>query len=373
MEYLLLASFGEVVSYIGYVLIAVLVLLAMITVHEFGHYITGKIFGFGIEEFSIGFGPKLFQKEKKNGELFSVRLLPLGGFCAFKGEDADDPDPTAFNNKKPWQRIIVLISGAFMNYLFALLIIIITFSAYGQSALVTYKMSENPAYSSYCFEEKDIILKANDRNVYMVADLMNAIENKKQGDLVKFTIRRDGEIKEIEVMLRRDTTFSSVEDSFTLYDALGIYYQKDIETGKMTDGGLYQTGIKFGFFQTIGRSVDYSFRLAGSIFIVLKQLITGALGLSSLGGTVTTITVTAEAIKIGGLRYLLNMSSLIGVNLAVFNLLPIPALDGSRVVFTLIEWIRRKPISRRVEGVIHGIGLVLLMCFALLVDLQRCF
>jgi regulator of sigma E protease len=373
MEFLLLANFGEIVSYIGYVLLAVLVLLAMITVHEFGHYITGKIFGFGIEEFSIGFGPKLFQKEKKNGELFSVRLLPLGGFCSFKGEDADDPDPTAFNNKKPWQRLIVLISGAFMNYLFALLIIVITFFSYGQTALVTYKMSENPAYSSYSFAEKDVILKANGKNVYMVPDLMSAIEDKEQGDLVKFTVRRAGEIKDIEVMLRCDTDFSSVEDAPTLYDALGIYYQTNSETGEMTDVGLYQTGIKFGFFRTIGRSVDYSFRLAASIFTVLKQLITGALGIGAIGGTVTTITVTADAIKVGGLRYLLNMASLIGVNLAVFNLLPIPALDGSRAVFTLIEWIRRKPISRRVEGVIHGIGLVVLLCFALLVDLQQCF
>ena len=103
MEFLLLTSFAEVMGYVGYIAIALLVLLAMITVHEFGHYIAGKIFGFGIEEFAIGFGPKLFKKKsKQTGELFSIRLLPLGGFCAFKGEDADDYDPTAFNNKKPF-------------------------------------------------------------------------------------------------------------------------------------------------------------------------------------------------------------------------------------------------------------------------------
>ena len=124
MSSLILASFSEVAGYIGYILLAVLVLLVMITVHELGHYIAGKIFGFGIEEFAIGFGPKLFKrKNKKTGEIFSVRLFPIGGFCAFKGEDKDDDDPTAFNNRKPWQRIIVLIAGASMNFILSLLIL----------------------------------------------------------------------------------------------------------------------------------------------------------------------------------------------------------------------------------------------------------
>jgi len=113
--------------------------------------------------------------------------------------------------------------------------------------------------------------------------------------------------------------------------------------------------------------------LAGTVFTVLGQLITGALGIGSLGGTVTTIAVTADAIKLGGLRQILNMMSFIGVNLAVFNLLPFPALDGSRVVFTAIEGVRRKPLNRRIEGLIHTIGLFALLLFAVFVDLQQCF
>ena len=132
MNFNLLATFGEIMQYVGYVALAILVLLVMITVHELGHYIAGKIFKFGIEEFAIGFGPKLFSKKLKSGETLSVRLLPVGGFCAFTGEDQTSEDPTAFNNKKPWQRIIVLISGALMNYILALLIIILMFSVYGQ-------------------------------------------------------------------------------------------------------------------------------------------------------------------------------------------------------------------------------------------------
>ncbi len=374
MNLLLMTSFGEVMSYIGYIALAVLVLLIMITVHELGHYISGKILGFGIEEFAVGFGPKLFSKKKKDGEIFSIRLLPIGGFCAFKGEDKDSDDPTAFNNRKPWQRIIVLISGAFMNYLLALLIIIIMFGAYGQSALMTYKVEDTtPVYTSeYSFSEKDIIIKANGKNAYLTTDLMDAVKNKKEGDIVPFTVRRAGKDVDIKIKLRADTDFKNVEDNVSLFKALGIKYQTD-EDGVLLASGLAMTGLRMGFFKTIAMSFEYSFTLASSIFVVLGQLITGALGIGSLGGTVTTISVTATAIKLGGLRNLLNIASFIGVNLAVFNLLPIPALDGCRVVFTAIEGIRKKPISRRVEGLIHTVGFMLILMFAVFIDLQQCF
>ena len=374
MNLLLMASFGEVMSYIGYIALAVLVLLVMITVHELGHYVSGKILGFGIEEFAIGFGPKLFSKKKKDGEVFSVRLLPIGGFCAFKGEDKDSDDPTAFNNRKPWQRIIVLISGAFMNYLLALLIIIIMFGAYGQSALMTYKVEDTtPIYTSeYSFSEKDIIIQANGKNAYLTTDLMDAVKDKKEGDIVPFTVRRAGQNVDINVKLRADTDFKNVEDNVSLFKALGIKYQTD-EQGNLLASGLAMTGLRMGFFKTILMSFEYSFTLASSIFVVLGQLITGALGIGSLGGTVTTISVTATAIKLGGIRNLLNIASFIGVNLAVFNLLPIPALDGCRVVFTAIEGIRKKPISRRIEGFIHTVGFVLILIFAVFIDLQQCF
>ncbi len=374
MNYLILSSFGQVMSYIGYIALAILILLIMITVHEFGHYVAGKIFGFGIEEFAVGFGPKIFSKKKKNGEIFSVRAFPIGGFCAFRGEDDDSEDETAFNNKKWWQRIIVLVSGAFMNYLLSVVVIIIMFSCYGQTTLVTYKMQDRPneIAEEHCFQDLDIIISAEGKNVYLVTDLLELIKGKEKGELVDFTVRRGRKDVDIKVELRASTHFENVEDMPGLYDALGIYYEAD-KDGLIQEGGMYSTSVRFGFFETIARSFEYSFIIAGTIFTVLGQLITGALGISSLGGTVTTITVTADVIKIGGLRQLLNMMSFIGVNLAVFNLLPFPALDGSRVVFTAIEGIRRKPLNRRVEGLIHTIGLIILLIFAVFVDLQQCF
>lgn len=373
MNYLLLASFGSVMAYIGYILLAILVLLVMITVHEFGHYVSGKALGFGIEEFAIGFGPKLYSKKRKSGEIFSIRAFPLGGFCAFHGEDEDSDDERAFNNKSPWRRIIVLISGALMNYLLAVLVISAMFGIYGQSSLISVKTRpSNEIKEEYLLQDYDVILQADGKNVYILTDLMKAVEDKAKGEKVKFTVYRNGEVVETEVEMRTDTSFTNMEDVQKLYDALGFYYELDGD-GNLINSGLYSTSVRLGFFRTIGRSFDYSFKLAGTIFTILGELLTGKLGISSMGGTVTTIGVTADAIKVGGFRYLLNITAFIGVNLAVFNLLPFPALDGSRVVFSLIEWIFRKPVNRKVEGIIHTVGFILLLLFAVFVDLQRCF
>ena len=377
MEFLFLASFTEILQYAGYVLIAVLVLLVMITVHEFGHYVTGKMLGFGIEEFAIGFGPKIFSKTKKNGEIFSVRLLPLGGFCAFLGEDRDESDPKAFNNKKPWQRLIVLVSGAAMNYIFALLLICIMFGGYGTTALMAYEVSaENPSgitlTEENSFVSRDKIVSANGKNVFIVTDLISAVEGKKAGEEVPFEIVRKGEKKNINVLIRADAEFSSVEDIASLCRSLGIKYSED-ESGALISHGLATTSVKRGFFETIGASFQYSARLAGTVFTVLHQLLTGKIGISSLGGTITTISVAANVIKSGSFWGLLNIASFIGVNLAVFNLLPIPALDGSRALFAIIEWIRKKPLNRKVEGIIHTVGFIAILLFAIFVDLQRCF
>lgn len=371
MDFLYLTTFGEVATYAIYIIIAVLVLLLMITVHEAGHYFAGKIFGFGIEEFSIGFGPKIFSKTKKGGEKFSVRAIPLGGYCAFTGEDGESSDERAFNNKKPWQRIIVLIAGAFMNYVTAIILISLMFGIYGHSAILVHKTDDALPQNEYRLQDNDILVNANGKTVYLLTDLMNSIDGKKQGEDVTFNVYRNGKFQNVTIKLLSDADFKNLEDVQTLCSALGVAYS----TGEddTVSVGFYTTGIKLGFFQTIGHSFGYSLKLAGTVFTVFRQLFTGMLGIKSLGGTVTTITVTASAIKTGGLWSLLNIAGFIGVNLAVFNLIPFPALDGSRVVFTAIEWVRGKPISRRVEGIIHTVGFALILAFAIIIDLQRCF
>lgn len=356
---LLLADFAGVMQTIGSVLLAILVLLIMITVHELGHYVAGKILKFGINEFAIGFGPAIFKRKTKSGEDFSIRVLPLGGFCSFKGEDEDNDAPDAFNNKKPWQRIIVLVSGALMNFVLALLIIMALFGIYGQSTYCVKQMNADTVYEQ-TLKEGDTLISIDGRNIYLGTDLVKPLQGKKAGDVVEIEVLRDGTRQKVDVKIRADANFANSTDVYGALEMLGTNV-------------LSGANIRFNFFETIGRSFEYSFRLGGMIFTVLGELLTGKIGLSSMGGTVTTITMTAEAVRTGGLNFLLIIASYIGVNLAVFNLLPIPALDGSRVVFTVIEWIRKKPINRKVEGYIHFAGLVILMGFAILVDLLHLF
>ena len=413
---------------VGSVLLAILILLAMITVHEFGHYIVGKLLNFRINEFSVGFGPALFKhKNKKTGELFSVRLIPLGGYCAFDGEDGIEetregnaqtpaeapeeafeefrepqtaapeeemkdglseaerliqassttlqPKGEPFTKRPPWARILVLVAGAFMNYIFAVVLILIEFFACGQTLIAVYEVAPaEGAYAAYSLCDQDIILEADGRDVYLTTDLLAALHGKEQGDLVPFTVSRvveweEGVAKrrertEVTVMLRADVKDASSADTALLWRALGAAQD---EEGNFL---MANAAAKFGFFETIGRSFVYSFKIAGSIFRVLGELLTGRLGLDAFGGPVTTISMTAQLASMG-LKYFLEIAGYIGVNLAVFNLLPIPALDGSKVVFTAIEWVRGKPISRKVEAVIHTVGFLLILGFALLVDILQ--
>lgn len=435
---------------IGSIALAVLMLLVMITIHEFGHYIAGKLLHFKIDEFSIGFGPALFKhKNKKSGELFALRLIPLGGYCAFAGEDGLDekappkkqeepfseltesaqsaqesateqsaeastqaPPAVAegekkqedksgyFTNRKPWQRIIVLFAGAFMNYVLAVLLIMICFFAYGQTMIAVYEMAPPETLSAdipteYRLQDLDVLLQVNGKNIYMQTDIAQALNGKKKNEIVTFRVRRainvvkqvdpetgrtqyvsygrEKEPRTVEIMLQSDVHVKNSSDLNSVWEALGIKCEKQFNDEGNETGRTYQLAnavSKFGFFETIGRSFAYSGKIAGSIFHILGELLTGRLGISSLGGPVTTIATTSRVVSMG-FRYFLEIAGFIGVNLAVFNLLPIPALDGSKIVFTVIEWIRGKPISRKVEAIIHAVGFILLLGFAVLVDILQ--
>ncbi len=363
MTYSLLA-FADVLKGIGSVVLAILILLAMITVHEFGHYIVGKLFKFKINEFAIGFGPAIFKrKNEKTGEIFSVRIFPLGGYCAFAGEEGETEnkeDNTLFSNKPPYQRILVLIAGAFMNILLAILCIFTLFFAFGQ---YEYKVTGVPKSEdisvpvAYTLKEEDIIIGIEDKNVYMITDYISILNGKTQGDIVEFTVIRGGEIIDIEVMLQADANFKNFTDTSSLLNSMGVTQMSGVP-------------VKFGFWSMAGRSFAYSYKIAESVFITVGELFTGGLGLDAVGGPITTITMTAK-IASSSFQSFLEITALIGVNLGVFNLLPIPALDGSKVIITAIEWVRGKPMNRNVEAAINLIGFILLFGFAILVDILQ--
>ena len=431
-----LLSFASVMKTVGGIVLAIVILLAMVTIHEFGHYIAGKLLGFKINEFSVGFGPAIFKKRsKKTGITFSLRAIPLGGYCAFDGEDEDltdkekedkkegeddepfedmkaekpqnseneggvseandspsvndtetnkdedeypDPQGARFNDQKPWKRIIVLIAGATMNYLLALFLIILMFACAGRPIYTITKgeipegaLPNSVAVQTYNTGLKtgDAVLKIDGKTMYMATDWLDALNGKKKGEIVEVLVLRDGEKQTVEVTLAEDAVVKNMSDNSAIFFALGIAAREEVD-GKMqlTRGGSLATvTVRDGFFQTIGNSFIYSFKLGGSVLRSLGELLTGKLGIKAMGGPVATISVTAQAAT-SGFASFLNIAALIGVNLAVFNLLPVPALDGCKVIFCIIEWIRKKPINRKVETIINLAGLIFLLGFAVLVD-----
>lgn len=426
---ILSATVGEVFTYIGYVLLALLALMAMIVVHELGHYTAGKLLGFKIDEFAIGFGPKIFKKKnKKTGELFSIRPFPIGGFCAFHGEDADGAlldeqgnqikdangnivkDPDAFNNQKAWKRLVVLFSGAFMNFLSAIVIITIYFSAYGQPLPYVVGTYDGAAYDNV-FLTGDAILSVNGKQINLMSqeDLDNAFKN--VGDNATFYILRDGkrikinaqkhyyypledgdyivsvngETLETPIYYTDFETHYDTTDPLLLtierYDAEGRVVERSsmkVQKGVNPDDseGYYSYGfgitrtiarVKLPFFLAFGRAWGFSFFIVFKILASLGALITGKIGVESAGGTITTIMTMAKVSALGFDSFLY-VVAIISANLAVMNLLPFPALDGSRMLFTLIEMVFRKPVPRKVEGIIHTVGLILLLVLAVFLD-----
>jgi len=404
----------------------------MIVVHELGHYTAGRLLGFKIDEFAIGFGPAIFKRKiKKTGVLFTIRPFPIGGFCSFHGEDEDGAlldekgekvkdengktvkDPDAFNNQKPWKRLIVLFAGAFMNFISAIVIITIYFAAYGQPLPSVVGVYPN-ANSENVFQTGDVILNINGKQINIISDedIINAFS--KVGDSAKFKVLRNG--KRISVNASKfyyspfeegdfithlngkelahpvpytqlDTlegadTDKAITLTLAAYDADGKISSTSnvtVQKGANPDDaeGYYSYGFgitrslartKLPFFLAFGRSFSFCFFIVFKILASLGALITGKLGAEAAGGTLTTIGVMAKVSSLGFDSFLY-VVAIISANLAVMNLLPFPALDGSRMLFTLIEMIFRKPVPRKVEAVIHTVGLILLIVLTVFLDI----
>ena len=379
-----LLSFVSTLKYIGYIFIAILILLLMVLIHELGHYIAGKILKFKINEFSVGFGPKLLQKTKKNGEKVSLRLFPLGGYCAFEGENEDGTDnPQAFNNQKPWKRLIVLFSGAFFNFLSAIIFSFILLLCNGYD-LVQVKNINNTSINYEQLQTGDVIygidgvkidfVKDNSFNLLITSEIKENY-NKYGGDLsslssfveeektfyistqpLVYNVKRDGDKIEVQGYIN------------VIYNDKGEYSGWTMLTSNQENPTEFDIGTyKYGFGESLVQCVPFTCRWAWKVLIIFGQLLTGQLGLETLGGPITTIDMIASGVSQSA-SFILLLLPLIAVNLAVFNLLPIPALDGFQMIFVTIEWIRKKPIKREVINLINNIGLFVLLGFVLIVD-----
>lgn len=421
-------------SKILYILLALLILMVLITVHEFGHYIAGKIFKFKINEFAIGFGKAIYKKTRKSGEVFSIRILPLGGFCAFEGEDEDNPGHDAFNSKPAWQRLIVLFSGVFFNFIFGVLTsaIYLMVAGYGvpvisaarnetiaQNLLVGDKIVavNDRAIEAYRpvadlladysgdagltltiereGEQFDIYIeKLNcEAGYFFVADSTKiegnlyistdggttfeaySVDSFKQ-DIINAAIQTDAEEKTTPVLTKqyyRLVENESGEKVYTVYDAASMITDQVITLGgKGTTLGIvyYQVAQKYGFFESLGKAWPFAFYICKTILGALGGIFTGATALKDLGGTITTISTIAEFSAINPL-IILYLFPMLSLNLAIFNILPIPALDGARMCFVLWEAITKKPVNRKVEGIIHTVGLFVLLGLVIFLDVYH--
>lgn len=364
-----------------YILLAIVVLLFMVLVHELGHYIAGKILKFKITEFSIGFGKAIFSHtSKKTGEKFSLRIFPLGGYCSFYGEEEDGKgDEQSFNNQKPWKRIIVFLAGVTMNFITAIIFswILLCSVGYDTPQIIGYSNNINVGV----FEEGDIVRSVDGTKIdFAFGDTFNsAITKQKQkakefyesedyleGSRYSFhmTVTRDGQDLDIIVAVvpYNITQIDEETGESVTITAYVIGLESDVA------GKVCTTAYKYGFFEGLGRSFSMAFGFAWVVLKSLWMLITFQIPITEMGGTITTIATMAEYSQ-QNLANMLIFIPLISANLAVFNLLPFPALDGAHVLFTTIEWIRRKPINRKVENTIHFVGICILFAFVVLVDI----
>ncbi len=352
------------------ILIAILIFGALIFIHEFGHYTAARFFRVTIHEFAIGMGPKLFSRvSKKTNIRYSLRLFPIGGFVAMAGEDEESDDPGALCNKPVWQRIIITAAGALMNLItgFLLMAILVTSSQnlYGTrvSGFVTESVS---LYDGLM--ENDEITHVNGTRVHVLADLVYTIMHDADNPETR-TVTVDGEEFEIptvsvDLTVRRDGKTVELDNVSFWQSVQGghIYGSRDfnVHTEPKTLGNI----IKQTYFQSVNTVV--------MIWESFIDMFSGEYSVKDLSGPVGVTGAIAEAAKVS-LASVVNMTVFITINLGLFNLLPVPALDGGRLFFQLIELIRGKPVNPKIEGYIHFAGLVLLMALMVFVVFQDIF
>ncbi len=346
------------------IIIFILIFGIIIAVHELGHFIAAKSCGVFVEEFAIGMGYSIFSLKKKD-TLYSIRILPFGGYCKMKNEDEKSDDEDSFSNATKLKKFIILFAGAFMNFLLAVFIFfIISLFSYISTTNIESVAENSPAYEAG-LQAGDKIYKINDKRVRIFEDISYLIQL--EGDsTIKMTVERDNELLDFYVT-------PSLQDGSYI---IGIY--SNAKAPFISKG--YEGLEKSTFFEAIYNGYWKTVFTVKSIFEGLIDLvsfnvelkdITGPIGLAPIIGE-----TYAEAITYGiksVILTMLNLTAILSFNIGIINLLPIPALDGGRILFLFIELIRRKPIPPEKEGVIHFVSFVILIAFGILIAFKDLF
>ena len=336
------------------ILVAILCFGVIIMIHEAGHFFVAKKCGIRVLEFSIGMGPAIFSK-KYHGTKYSLRAFPIGGYCAMEGEDADSRDPKAFRKQAVWKRMLVTVAGAVMNLILGfILIVVVTLmdSAITTTTIADFhedKNGNNISTSSEWLQKDDRFIKINGLSIYTANDISYALQND-DCDTFTVVVERAGQQVTLENVKFLDTETKGLLDFY-------VYGQE----------------------KTFSNVTSYCFRnfatTARLIWISFFDLISGKYGFHDLSGVVGIIDATQEVVAMRETLHdkaltLFDLMSFITINVGIFNLIPFPALDGGRMVFLIIEAIRRKPVPAKVEAGVHFAGLAALMLLMVAITFQ---
>ena len=326
------------------IIIALVMFMFLVLVHEFGHFIVAKLSGIQVNEFSIGMGPSVANIKKKE-TLYSIRAIPLGGYVAMEGEDEASEAPNSYTNAKAYQKFLTILAGPLMNLLTAFLIFL-AISTYTGAAtrVVDEVLDDSPAMVSG-LQVGDEILSVNQKNSPSFAYVSQYI-NESQGSPISLEVKRNG-----EKILISNIIPEKKDDQYLIGFTVGT-------TKKLS------SLISEAFYRVI-----FIIQL---LWLTLKQLFTGVLGLNAVSGPIGVISQVGQAANLGAIP-LLNFLALISVNLAFFNLLPIPALDGSKLLFIAIEKIIGRKINPKFEQTITIVGFILLLGLIFIVSIKDVF
>ena len=351
-----------------FVLAAILIFGVLIAVHELGHFLAAKACGVPVHEFSIGMGPAIWQKETEETK-YSLRILPIGGFCAMEGEEEDSDNPRALNNQNFWKKLLIYAAGSVMNFLTGLLILVVLFS--GAKAFYTAEITDIAEGSSLAvpggLQVGDLILSIDGEKVYNRGNVTLLLDLNTDGTY-DFTVRRGGEKVTVRDLPLERKTFP------------------DGQGGTYTGFGFTMGGIEeVNFFGRLRYSWNSALDFVRTVRLSLEMLFTGQAGVSDLSGpvgivdTMTEVGQQSATVK-EAVENIAYIAALIAVNLSVMNLLPIPALDGGKIFFLVINQLSlllfKKQIPAKFENYIHVAGFILLMglmAFVMFQDVWKLF
>lgn len=342
-------------------ILLIFILGIIILVHEFGHFITAKRSGVHIYEFSIGMGPLIKTHKGKDGINYNIRALPIGGFVSMAGEVYEDDETKTIKkedfmcNKKWWQRLIILAAGVFNNFVLAILILFLMALIWGANSLEPRvgTVLEGSAAQASGLKEDDLILAINGHKVSTWDQTQIVLYLKNDSNVYEFEIERDGEVLTIEI--EPDVTES--------------------ETGEETK--TFGFGIKQTTERGLWASIKYAFgrfwSLISTMWITVANLFTGKISVSSLSGPVGIYQVVGQSLAVG-LQQIIYLIAFLSINVGLINILPIPAFDGGRILFLIIEKIKGSPINAKFENACHMVFfflIILLMIYITVFDIIR--